>query len=170
MPIGILDVLCSDIVVGQSDFVANGAVADVAVNNVGANGLQFFSGAGATKFELGDNILIRKIWAVIPWGFGQGGPAAAPFSHNISLSFWDGASLFVIPILGSAMNLPTLCDPMDFGEGLYAPMITTGAKRELRLSNIRLRVSQINVPAIIDGTRIPVQYFVEVNHTKPMTI
>lgn len=167
----LLDILSSDIsVVGESDFTASSVVSDVAVNAPGAGGLAFYNPAGRPLFQLGDNLLIRKIWSVIPWGFGQGGPAASPFSHQIDLNFWDGADFTVIAPLYDGLSLPTLCDPLDFGEGLYCPMITSGPQRQIMLTGIRLRVSQINLPAALDGVRVPVQYFIEVAHTLPMQV
>lgn len=167
---GILDILCSDIVVGQSDFVANSAVNDVAVNNVGPTGLGFINGNGATKFQLGDNIRIRKIWATVPWGFGQGAAYAPAFSHRIAISWYDGVVTTTIPILGSATLIPVLCEPLDFGDGLYAPMITAGLPRGLQLTLVGLRISQLNLPAGLNGVRVPVQYFVEVLHNLDMTL
>lgn len=167
---GRIDILCSEIVAGQSDFVAAGAALDVAVSNVNPNGLSFINGNGATKFELGDNIRIRKIWATVPWGFGQGAAYAPSFSHRIAISWWDGVVTTTIPILGSATLMPVLCEPLDFGDGLFAPMITAGLKRGLQLTLVGLRISQINLPAALEGVRIPVQYFIEVHHNLDMTL
>ena len=168
---GILDIIGSDIeVVGESDFVANAAVTDIAVNSVGADGLQFKNASGASYFALGDNILIRKIWATVPWGFGQGGPGIAG-AHNIGLGYFDGADFELIPCFPYAtrsIDIPRLCEPLDFGDGMYGVMPTTGNHREIRLSNIDLRISQINLPAQLDGVRIKVQYFLEILHTLPM--
>lgn len=168
---GIIEVLASDItVVGQSDFTANSAVDDVLVNTPAANGLAMFNGNGASKFALGDSPLIRKIWCVIPWGFGAGGIAVTTFLHLVDFDFWDGAALFDLPPLPNSVVLPTLCDPLDFGEGIFCPMATTGALRQIRVTNIKLRVSQINIPAALNGDRIPVQYYMEVNHTYPLSV
>ncbi len=168
---GIVDIIASDIrTVGQSDFVANSAVDDVAVNPPLGNGLDFFNAAGAAKFALGDNLLIRKVWSVIPWGFGPGGIAVTTYLHHIGIDFWDGASLFDLPPLYAGLVVPVLCQPIDFGAGLYAPMATTGPLRTLRLTSIFLRVSQINLPAALDGDRIPVQYYMEILHNSPMII
>lgn len=165
----IVDIIASDItVVGASDFTANAAVNDVAVNNAPVNGLAFFATNGASKFALGDNLLIRKVWAVIPWGFGPGGIAVTTFLHVVGFNFWDGASLFIVPPLYNSLIMPTLCEPLDFGDGLYCPMATTGATRQMRVTDIRLRVSQINLPAALNGVRIPVQYYMEIGHNSPM--
>lgn len=171
MASGILDVLSSDIsVVGSADFTANGAVADVLVNNPAGNGMIMYNGAGQSKFALGDNLLIQKIWATVPWGFGQGGAGASPLSHVVSFDFFDGVSLYDIGPIPNDIAIPTLCDPLDFGDGLYAPMAIVGALRQIRLTHIVLRISQINIPAILDGTRIPVQYFMQVRHTLGMSV
>lgn len=169
---GVLDILGSDITVaGQSDFVANGAVNDLPVTNVGVNGLAFTNASGASYFALGENLMIRKIWATVSWGFGQGGPGIAG-AHNIGLAYWDGAVFQVIPCFPYAtrsIDIPTLCDPLDFGDGIYAVMPTTGIKRQIRLANIDARISQINLPVQLQGVTIKVQYFLEVLHTFPLT-
>jgi hypothetical protein len=165
----LLDILASDITqVGQSDFVADPNVADLAVNNTGANGLDFFDGRGAFKFQLGDNVLLRKIWCVIPWGFGGGGIAATTYLHLITLGFWNGAAISPLPGFVGPLVIPPLCDPLDFGSGVLVTMPTTGNQRSIRLSDIKLRVSQINIPTVLENERIPVQYYLEVVHNLPM--
>ncbi len=165
---GILDIMASDIsVVGQSDFIATtpGAI-DIAVNNVAGNGLNFSNAAGDTYFQLGDNILIRKVYAVVNWGFAQGSLA-----HIIGLAFWNGVALETMsPFSNStlSMNIPTLCDPLDFGEGIYVPMPIIGVRRQIRLTNIYLHISQINLPALLNAVRVKVQYFMEILHTLPI--
>lgn len=170
---GVLDILGSDItVVGESDFIADGAVTDIAVNSVGVNGLAFSNAFGGSYFALGENMLIRKLWATVSWGFGPGGPAIAG-AHNIGLGYWDGAVFQVIPCFPYAsrsIDIPQLCEPLDFGDGIYAVMPTTGVKRQIRLVNIDARISQINLPAQLQGVRIKVQYFLEVLHTFPLTL
>jgi len=170
---GFIDILASDISqVGQSDFTANSAVNDVAVNNTAANGLVFADPAGRAYFKLGDSFLLQKIWAVINWGFGQGGPTITG-AHNIGLAFWDGAAMTpMYPFFDAvrSLNIPTLCDPVDFGDGTFVPMPTAGVRRQIRLNNIDLRVSQINLPAALNAQRITVQYFVQVLHTYHMEL
>ncbi len=163
---GIIDILFSDIaVVGSADFTANSAVDDVAVNSpAGPSGLGFYNGSGNTKFALGDNLLIQKIWATVPWGFGQGAGAAPPFSHVVSFDFWDGVALYDVGPIPGNLAIPMLCEPLDFGAGLYAPMAVAGGLRQIRLTYIALRISQINIPPTLDGERIPVQYFIQVQH------
>ncbi len=172
MAVGILDILSSDIsVVGSADFTANSAVNDVAVNNpAGPSGVVFSNGAGQSKFALGDNLQIQKIWATVPWGFGQGAAAASPFSHVVSFDFWDGANLYDIGPIPGSLVIPMLCDPLDFGAGLYTPMAITGPLRQIRITSIALRISQINIPPSLDGLRIPVQYFMQVYHTLGMSV
>lgn len=165
----ILDIICSDITaVGQSDFTANGAVSDVAVNNVAGNGLTLFDASGRSKFSIGDNFKIRKIWAVIPWGFGPGGIAVGTYLHLAGFNFFDGVGLTPIPPLINQVIIPTLCDPLDFGDGLYVPVAS--ANLRINLTSLFLRVSQINLPAILNGTRIPVQYYMEILHNLPLNI
>lgn len=167
---GLVDIVCSDIrVMGESDFVANAAALDVAVNPPGAPGLTFFSAGGAFKFQLGDNLLIKKVWAVVPFGFGPGGVSVTTYLHRITLNFSDGVSFFLVPPLYNGLVIPTLCDAVDFGAGLYAAMNTTGLQRSIVLSDIDLRVSMVNLPAALDGQRIKVQYYMEILHNLPMT-
>lgn len=166
----ILDILASDTsVVGAADFTADGAVSDIAVNGVpGPSGLVFKNAVGFTKFVLGDNILVQKVWGVINWGFGAGGLTTTG-PHNIGLAFWDGAAFVPMapfPYVNRVINIPTLCHPVEFPDpGLFAPMNTVGAQRSINLSSLDLRVSQINLPAILQGQRIAVQYFLQVVHT-----
>lgn len=171
MPQGILDILASDeSVVGAVDFVGDNTVDDVLINLPPANGLTLFNGSGQSKFALGDNLLIRKIWCVIPWGFGQGGGAAGSVPHTAGFKFWDGAVLTPIDALGQFTAIPTLCDPVDFGDGLFQAMATAGALREIRLTAASLRVSQIDIPAQLVGDRVAVTYYMEVLHTYPMSV
>ncbi len=171
---GRVDILASDIsVVGQSDFVADSSVTDLAVNNTAGAGLVFANAAGETYFDLGDHLLCQKIWSVINWGFGQGGYNASR-AHNIGIVYWDGAAAQVInpPFNNTirSINLPLLCCPLEFGDGLYMPMPITGTRRQLRLFNIDLRISQVNLPGVFDGVRFHVQYFMQVLHTQTMKV
>lgn len=167
---GLVDIVCSDIrTMGESDFVANAAVLDVPVNPPGVAGLDFFSAGGASKFALGDNLLIKKVWAVIPFGFGPGGIAVTTYLHRITLNFREGGNFFLVPPLYNGLVIPTLCDPVDFGAGLYCQMATTGPIRSLCLTDIDLRVSMVNLPAALDGQRIQVQYYMEILHNLPMS-
>jgi hypothetical protein len=167
---GVVDIVASDIrTMGESDFVASAAALDVPVNPPGGSGLDFISAGGATKFQLGDNILIKKVWAVIPFGFGAGGISITTYLHRITLNFRAGSSFFLLPPLYNGLVIPTLCDPVDFGAGLYAVMNTTGAARSLCLTDIDLRVSMVNLPTALDGQRIQVQYYMEILHNLPMT-
>jgi hypothetical protein len=169
---GIIDILASEILVpGQSDFVANSAVLDVPVTGVPVAGIPFENAIGFRTFALGDNILIQKIWSVVNWGFGQGGPTTTG-PHNIGIAYWDGVvfeAMPPFPYSPRVLNIPTLCDPVDFGAGLYSPMPTTGAPRQIRLTNIDLRISMVNLPADLDGETIYVQYFMQVLHNALMT-
>ncbi len=168
---GRIDILASDIsVVGQSDFVADAGVVDLPVNNVGANGLVFSNAEGNTYFDLGDNILIQKIWAVINWGFGQGGYNGNR-AHNIGLCFWNGVAAETLPPFTStvrSVNLPLLCCPLEFGDGIFVQMPAAGVRRQIRLFNLDLRISQVNLPGVYDGVRFHVQYFLQVLHTQTM--
>lgn len=167
---GIVDIICSDIrVVGESDFVANSAVNEVTVNQVNANGLDFFAANGASKFQLGDKLLIKKLWCVVPFGFGQGGIVITTYMHRISIEWWDGTSLLVFPPFYGGLVIPTLCDAVDFGDGLYVEVNTTGPLRTIRLGTIRLNISQVNLPASLNGVRVPVQYYMEILHNLPMS-
>jgi len=166
----LLDILASDISIpGQSDFTANSGVIDLPVNNTGANGLDFYDGRGANQFQLGDNVLLRKIWVEIPWGFGPGGIAATTYLHLITLGFWNGTAMSPLPGFVGPIVIPALCDALDFGSGILVTMPTTGPLRSIRLSNLNLRISQINLPAELQGMRIPVQYYLEVLHNLPMS-
>lgn len=170
---GVIDVIASDIsIVGESDFTANAAVLDVAVNNTGVNGLAFSNPSGRSWFNEGDNLMIQKVWGTVNWGFGQGGPTIVG-PHNIGLAYWDGASLGLMPPFPYAtrsLNIPVLCSPLDFGAGIYSAMPTTGGRRQVRLANIDLRISQVNLPAALDGQRITVQYFLQVLHNESMEL
>jgi hypothetical protein len=171
---GRIDILASDIsVAGQADFVADSGVQDVDVNNVGANGLVFANAAGESYFDLGDNALLQKLWAVINWGFGQGG-YNADRAHNIGLVYWDGVQEQVInPPFNNTVRsiaIPVLCCPLEFGDGLYLPMPTTGTRRQIRLSNLDLRVSMVGLPGIFDGLTYHVQYFLQVLHTSTLKV
>lgn len=166
---GILDILSSDISqVGESDFVADAAVLDVPVTAPGPDGLVMYNANGRDQFSLGDNLLIQKIWCMIYWGFGQGGPATPVWSHLVSFNFWDGLNFFPMPPFDSAIAIPALCSPLDFGDGLFCPMATAGGLRGIRVTDIKLRINQINIPPNLDGERITVQYFMQVLHTKSM--
>ncbi len=169
---GRIDILASDIsVAGQSDFVADAGAMDVAVNNVGANGLAFANAAGESYFDLGDNLLLQKAWSVINWGFGQGGYNANR-AHNIGIVYWDGVVGQVInpPFNNTVRSLyfPLLCCPLEFGDGLYMPMPITGVRRQIRLFNLDLRISQVGLPGVFDGLTFSVQYFLQVLHTETM--
>jgi len=169
----ILDVLASDILtVGESDFVANAAVLDVAVNNTNVNGLVFSNAVGRSYFSLGDNLMIQKVYATVNWGFGQGGPTFTG-PHNIGLAYWNGASLELMPpfpYATRALNIPVLCSPLDFAAGIFCAMPTTGIRRQVRLINIDLRMSMVNLPTDLDGETIAVQYFMQVLHNQALNL
>ncbi len=165
---GILDIIVSETAEGESDFTADSAELDVLVNPPSVNGLTMFNANSAKTFQSGDNLLIRKIWCVIPWGFGQGASAEPPFPHRVEFSYWNGSLNVPLPCFAGNVLYPSLCDVLDFGDGISCPMTTDGAGREIRLTGIELRVSQINIPSALDGMVIPVQYYMEVLHTYPM--
>ncbi len=169
---GIYDILSSDITqVGQADFTAAEAAGDdVAVNNVTApNGLSFFDASGNKFFLPGEKLLIKKLWVSIPWGFGQGAAAdSAPIAHRIALAFRDGADIGPIGPFFNGLAIPTLCTPIDFGAGLFAELPVTGVKWSIQLTDLQLRISQVNMPSVLEGKRVPVQYFMEVLHNVRM--
>jgi hypothetical protein len=166
---GIIDVIASDIsVVGESDFIADSAALSVTVRNVGLSGLNFANANGDRYFVLGDNLNIRKVWATIPYGFAQ---AQGVSPHTIGLAFWNGTAFETMPPFSNStlsLNIPVLCQPLDWNDGVYVKMPVLGIRREIRLSNINLEVSQVNLPTALNTQRIPVQYFMEILHTTPM--
>lgn len=170
---GRIDILASDIsVAGEADFVADAGVQDLSVNNVGANGLPFYNAELGSYFDLGDNILIQKLWAVINWGFGQGG-YNGNLPHNIGLGFWDGVGIEVMPPFTGAtrsINFPVLCCPLEFGDGIFVKMPVIGIRRQIRLINLDLRVSMIGLPGVFDTQTFHVQYFMQVLHTQTLKL
>lgn len=167
----IFDILSSDITVGGSaDFVATtpGAVQQ-AVTNAPVAGLDFSDANGNKWITAGDNLLITRLWCNIPHGFGQGSG-----EHSIGLVFKDslGNAAIITELAGnSVLTLPQICSPFEFvtpDGGLYLSVPKNLGKVKFNLSNIALNVSQINLPAALNGTTIKVQYHVEVIHTKAL--
>jgi len=165
----IVDIISSSIdVAGEAQFTATDAALEVAVSGPGADGLVFSNSYGMSYFQLGDNLKIAKLWVNIPFGFGQGTGL-----HTIGLGYWDGSTFELItpPFQNSSnsVGIPTLCGPLEFApDGLFATMPKTGVRRQIRLVDMDLNVSMLNLPADLVGQIIKVQYHLEVLHSLPM--
>lgn len=168
----ILDVMTSSIVVaGQADFTAAtpGALY-LPVTAPGISGLPFADANGNYWFGSGDSILLQRADCEIPYGFGQG-----PGLHTFGLAWQNEAGGFYpIPELAgnSIVAMPDL-GGVDFegqvsGNGLYIVCPNgNGELKRLCLTTIDLNISQINLPADLDGVLVKVQYALQVLHSKP---
>jgi hypothetical protein len=164
----IFDILSSNTGVGNN-FVVDNTLTEKALVGPPGTGNKFSNAAARDWFEKGDNLILTGFWMNIPFGFGQG-------TGSVSLSlFWeDGAGAFtVIPELAdpsSTLNLPNFCGPLEFPpNGLFIRVPTTGATK-FRLTNLNsiMNISQINAPAILQGTTQKVQFHLRVLHTLPI--
>lgn len=162
------EILSSDIdIPGQSDFVVNNAVDQVAVTVPGVSGLDFINGNAATLFEPGDNVLLTGAFVNIPYGFGQGLGKA-----YIGIAWKTLVNTFVtIPELASnsVLVLPNFCLLEFPPSGLYIVAPRGSGQCSLCLTTIVMTVSQINVPTQINGDTVKVQFHLRVNHTLPLT-
>jgi hypothetical protein len=162
----IFEVLSSDITeAGFSEFVVDSSVAQVAVQGPPAGNLDFFNAGGNAYFSAGDNIIISEIICSIPYGFGPGtGQVQAGILWSTS-----GGDAQIINELGgnSSVTFPNLCslNVADPGIFITAPR---NSENKLVLSSIQLNVSQLNVPALIDGQTLKVQFHIKLFHTLPM--
>ena len=161
----IFDILSSNTGVGNN-FVVDNTVIEKALVAPPATGNKFSNAAARDWFEKGDNLILTGFWVNIPFGFGQGTGLA-----QVSIFWEDGAGAFtLIPELAnpaSIISLPNFCGPLEFPPGgLFVKVPTTGATR-FRLTNLTsiMNISQINAPAIINGTTVKAQFHLRVLHT-----
>ncbi len=168
----LIDTLYSDISVsGQAEFTAAtpGALyKTVAVP--GVDGLPFFDANGNQWLDAGDNVLLQKLGWEIPYGFGQG-----PGLHRIGLAWQnnDGDLYIIRELSGNSIivipdNLGLDLEGQSGANGLFLTVPDGNHERKrLVLTNIELNVSQINLPADLDGEVIKVQYYAQILHSKP---
>lgn len=167
----IVELMASDITVGGvSEFTVNNAVNEVTVvTPVLGVGVDFVNAGGAKWFEAGDNPIITDIYCNIPFGFGQG-----TGTHKIDFAWLDNFGAINFPqefSAGYGIFLPSLCGPLDFPpDGIFVKNTGGVGKQKLNLQVLLLNVSQLNVPAALNGQVIKVQYFIELTHTKPLSL
>jgi hypothetical protein len=154
-------------------FTVNTAVKQVAAVLAGTPVFQGTTPPTAQWFDSGDGLLFYSIRCSLPYQFGQG-----EGQHIIEIMFEDSlGGLHSIPELqsgpgGSRMFMPSACDEINFGpNGLFIPVPTnlpgTGRAR-LALSFVNLNVSQLNVPALINGVSVQTFYFLTLLHAPEM--
>lgn len=170
----IFDIMKSGVdVPGEMDFVANSAVKSVAVNSPAAFDVIFTNANGDPWFEEGDHILLTGAWIVIPFGFGQGenDGGIAPVMQILWVDALGNFTLIDELANISLLNPVNLCGPLEFPpDGLFIKTPVGSGRQKLVLSGFNLKVSQINLPAILEGETINVQVFLRVTHTKALSL
>ena len=165
----IQSVLSSDITqAGQMEFVANAAALQVALLPPAAPGLVFSNASGQTDFQPGDNVKLRRLRVSVPFGFGQGAGTAF-----FSLAWKDPANVpFLVTEIGAFgnSNIPNICDPLEYaGDGLFLSPPKNGDPMRLFLLQLtQMNFSMVNLPSILNGVTVKVQFHLEVSHTLPM--
>jgi hypothetical protein len=166
----IYETLTSDFsTAGRMEFVVNSAVPEVAVLGPGPNGMQFRNSTGNQFFELGDNITLLGFTVSIPYGFGQATGSC------ISGIVWRDANLISYPLpelaQDSTLSTPSVCDLLAIPDGLFVkcPVVGPPSRVLLLLNSFALNVSQLNVPALINGVTVKVRVMLQIWHTKPMS-
>ena len=166
----IQDILSSSIAVaGQMDFVAAAAPPlDVAVTVPGMNGIDCHDANGNLWIEPGDNLLLQRVWCSIPFGFVQGSEET-----HLGIVFRNnaGASSIITEFAGnSAFTFPDICHGIDFpGSGLFIANPNGGVRWKWNLTAaLAMRVSMVNLPSVLIGTTVKVQFHFMVAHTKAL--
>jgi len=144
---------------------------DVAVSAIGAAGLAITNAIGDQWFEPGDHLLLKNVWANIPYGFCQG---EMPGGHYITLSWRDNfGGRFSIPELGidaagdGMLPIPELGCAIPFPpDGLFIKVPTTlSRKYRLSIEFSNLELSMVNLPAALAGATITPVYYFQIVHT-----
>ncbi len=163
----IFEVLTSDAIAGQLDFVAASAPPnELIVNGVGA-GVVFENSFGLEWFEPGDNLLITGFFCRIPYGFGYGS-----LRIQGTFEFRDAGGVgIVIPEFADTGNLviPDPCGGLEFpGDGLFVRVPTGAGRVRLFCSGWSARVSLVNVPSSLVGVTVQTLLHWTLKHTRPM--
>ena len=139
------------------------------VGNVFPVGVFFQSPNAAIWFEPGDNITLERIWTPIPHGFGQGSgtPVLGLRFQNAALAF---SPIAEISVTGDLIY-PDLCGGLTFPDGgLYIQVPKTPSSRwRLAIQTLSMNISQVNLPAALNGQVIDVQVYCMVKHTRPLS-
>lgn len=163
----IYEVLTSDAIAGQLDFVAASAPPnELIVNGVGA-GVVFENSFGLEWFEPGDNLMLNSFFCRIPFGFGYGS-----LRVQANFEFRDaGGATIVIPEFAQTGNLviPDPCGGLAFpGDGLFIRTPVGAGRVRLWCSVWQCRVSLVNVPSSLVGTTVQTLLHWNLKHTRPM--
>lgn len=154
---------------GELEFevVADSTALEVAVGDVSEDGVPFFNSNSQQFFQAGDNLMLQFIKPNIPYGFGQG-----TGSHRLKIMWFNelGAT-FLVEELGffSFVDIPNLCEGLNFpGAGLFLTTPKTHGRIGLGIYSETLKVSMVNVPAVLVGETVVVGYLIGVTHTLEM--
>lgn len=163
----IFEVLTSDAIAGQLDFVAASAPPnEIIVNGAGA-GVVFENSFGTEWFEPGDNIKLQSFFCRTPFGFGYGS-----LRVQGTFEFRDaGGNGIVIPELAGTGNLvvPDPCGGLVFPDGgLFIRTPTNAGRVRLWCSVWQCRVSFVNVPSSLVGATVQMLLHWNLTHTRPM--
>lgn len=165
----ILDILSSNIaLVGQMDFTAVEAPPLTVTVNPPVGNAIFCEDANGNKWiQAGDNLLLQRIWCNIPFGFGQGTGQA-----YVGLGFVDvlNNTSIISELAGNGIQtLPDICHVMEFpGDGLFIQVPNAVGRVKWTVQNLVLKLSMVNLPAVLVGQVIPLQMHFQVLHTKPI--
>lgn len=147
----------------------------VAVSAIGANGLAITNAIGDQWFEPGDNVLLKNVWANIPFGFCQG---EMPGGHYVTLSWRDNfGNRFGIPELGidaagdGMLPIPELGCGIPFPpDGIFIKTPITLLRRyRLSLEFDNLELSMVGLPAALVGQVVTPVYYFQLLHTKQLS-
>jgi hypothetical protein len=168
----IFDIVSSIYVAGTFDFVATtpGAIQKAVNPPIPPAVVVYGNSNGDTWIEPGDNILLQKIEVNVPFGFLEGSGI-----HFFGLALQDGAGTVqaIAEMPNSSVNIPDLCHGITFpGNGLFISIPSNGVsankRQQLVTPSIALNISQVNLPAVLNGVTIPIEYHLQFVHTKAM--
>lgn len=152
---------------------------DIAVDGPGVTGLNFLNGVGYDYFCPGDNVLLKKIWVNIPYGFGQGqGRMTMALAYRTPLDDLLPIPVFSISVGSvSALAIPGAACCVEFpGDGVLIPALTAenGDADQpgfaIALTAFNLNVSALGVPDLLVDEVIKVQVHFLVSHTRNMRV
>ncbi len=128
----------------------------------------FTNGNGSDVFADGDNLKLKSIRTIRPYQFGPGDYFPAPY--RIGFKWRQNSVLKDIPELGTfgIVFLDRLCGDVTPNIKLASPDPGDGDFR-LVLDFVDIAFSQINAPAILNGTIVNFGFQLELEHTISMS-
>lgn len=167
------DVLVQGGALGQCDFTVDNAVNFVNLNLItDPAGLPFRNPQSFRGwFAKGDSPLLQSVTPHLPYQFGQ-----AAGEHIISIGWEDnlGGQYALPEVSHSSVVFPSLCDKVLFpGNGvlLKTPVVANPlvTKFRLYLSYVECSISQISAPDSLNGEVFSMSYYLQTQHSAPLT-